>query len=576
MQNRFIEVALAEKGLPNVQLELLRPDEKLYSVLMLQPGEDVDASENWVRIRDRNSANLKFSSFIDLACSQDPDLVLTPEYSCPWAVLEELITNDQLPGDGKLWALGCESITPTDLADFAARLGEVTWVYEDGFQGSTGRFLDPICYVFRVSVADDLRRPVIVVQFKGQPMSEHSCYLERDNLITGRRRYIFRNDDNSVYLTSLICSDSLDFTMSSLEQHLHIPYIVLHPQLNMDPRHPVFKHYREEAFQKNWEKQEFICANWARGFQVLDYPESSFGGSALYTKSENLLLSDERVNQNHIKGLYYLRYPSCYTNVYLFNYCEHAFLLRTTKPSQAGAVAPLEGRTGPEMLRVFCWNRAESRWDEHEVCDDGFGGLCAEAGADVSPLSSNNLNPVDKERLLALSTGVLRKPRKQGAWYDVRFLPTFSLTDGEVVRRVTFTHDPSHEARTKRSEILGRFCNLRNHILTDPGNYPVNIRDLAHNYVMEYPHPVSGYNCNLANDTGELTATVAYAGECFSNRVNEVYDEIDSILEEDQRRRLVVWYRDGNHIRCVSREDKPRIDDVLSDSRRSITRGATR
>ena len=576
MQNKFIEIALAEKGLPNTQLDMLRPDERLYSVLMLQPGEDVDATENWVRIRDRDSANLKFRSFIDIACAQEPDLVLTPEYSCPWAILEELITTDHLPGEGKLWALGCESITSTGLAEFAVRFEEITWIYEDDFNGSLGNFLDPLCYVFRVKTADDSYRPVIVVQFKGQPMSEHSRYLERDNLITGRVRYIFRNNDNSIYLTSLICSDALDFTMSSLEQHLHIPYIVLHPQLNLNPRHTAFKLYREEAFLQNWERQEFICVNWARGFHVPNYQESTFGGSAMYTKSEKLLLSDERVNHNHRKGLYYSRYPSCYTNVYLFNYCEHAFLLRTTKPSQAAAVGPLQDRTGPEMLMVFCWDQAESIWDENDTCDDGFGELCAEAGVDVSPLSNEELDPVDKERLLVLSTGELRNPKKKGAWHDVRFLPTFSLADGEVARRLTFTHDPSYEAGLKRSEIIGRFCNLKNHILTDPGNYPATIKDLAHNYVMEYPHSVSGYNCNLADDALELTATVAYAGECFTSVVNKVYDEIDSILEEDQKRRLVVWYRADNQIKCVTREQKPRIDDVLSDSRRSITREGTR
>jgi hypothetical protein len=41
--------------------------------------------------------------------------VITPEYAMPWETLAAAISKGVAPAEGKLWALGCESIKYSEL-----------------------------------------------------------------------------------------------------------------------------------------------------------------------------------------------------------------------------------------------------------------------------------------------------------------------------------------------------------------------------------------------------------------------------------------------------------------------------
>ncbi|MFX0198388.1 MAG: hypothetical protein ACFFCW_19895 [Candidatus Hodarchaeota archaeon] len=570
MENVLIDDELSNRSLSIIPLNILHPDERLYNLLLIQPGENVAVSSEFVRNENPQSTKWKYTYFLRLARSSDVDLALSPEYSCPWEVIEELIENEEIPNPGKIWVLGCESIKPDELDDLAQRCEGVVWIYERENRDQDRKFLDPVCYIFRAVDSDGNSRIVFVVQFKGQAMADPKYNLERDNLMTGTKRYILRNDEDSIHLTTLICSDALVFSTNGLPRPLHTPYIIPHLQLNLDPRNPPFKFYRQEAYIQNRDKQEFVCINWAKGFKLADQDPSPFGGSAFYMKSEKLTLNDDRINANHQKGLYYTKCPCLRSHTYFFNYAEHVFLLRTTKPSQALAPGVLQRRTGPEMLKIYGWDAGTNSWVENDISNDGFCELCLGLGNNFEPLADAEMSPLNKERLLTLSNGVVQGSSRK-TWFIPNQLKFFEIGEDEVVRRMTFVQDPCEDAKNERFRYLGNYARLRNEILPDPTNFPECIRDLAGDWTIKYPCGDRGYEYNLCKTDGSGRATVAFLGNCSSTDPDRVFDRLASVLQDEQRR-LVVWYEHAGNIHIKWQGRTPLIDEDLSESRTSVAK----
>jgi len=568
-----IDTEFSEQGLSHLKytLNILVSDERQYSMLFIQPNENIDVSHQWVRNENSESACSKYKDFLKLAQEKHADLVISPEYSCPWQVIEGLIQNEKLPSNGKLWVLGCESITPIELDEFSAKYQDIIWIYERDIQQADGNFLNPVCYIFKAKDREGIERTIIIVQFKCQPMADHIHQFERNNLIRGTKRYILRNNDESIHLITLICSDALGIEMDWCEKiSMHKPYLIIHPQLNLKPRHSSFMSYRQLAFKYNREYQEFVCVNWARGFKLPDNSPSPFGGSAFYTKSTKLDLRDVRVNENHRKGLYYTKCATHRSHTYFFNYDEHLFFFRTTKPSQSSAPGVLQNtRTGPEMLDAYSWDDDQSLWIEGALPDDEFERLCEEVNTDVSPLSDETMTPLNKERLLALSNGEIASQKSE--WFRADQLKFLEIHEDEIIRRMTMVQDPCDKAYEEKYQNLIKFSRLKNQILTDSANFPECIRDLSESCIIHYPIGENGYNFNLCSNSGHREATGVFLGVCSLKKLTRVYDNLASILQDHQRR-LVVWYEDQNGDVQAKCREKPEIDDDLLEDRRSITK----
>jgi hypothetical protein len=566
-----IDSELERYGLRIISLAVLHPDANPYAAALLQPLESVTATPNGIQNENSASACTKHSTFLRLALEQQVDLAMTPEYSTPWHIIEELIINDRGPAEGKLWVLGCESITPGELQELTKKHSTVKWIVAKFTQTGTQYFLDPICYLFRATDGAGTSHLVLAVQFKEQPMSDPANNLERDYMMRGTECFIFRNNENSICLVTLICSDALGFKESMLPQSLHIPYLILHPQLNRDPRYNAFKAYRNDAYLNNRDRQEFLCVNWAKGFRVPGYGPSEFGGSGYYLKSDALTLDDERMNANHDRGLYYTICQVNRSNIYFFNYCEHVFCFQTTKPSQAQAVGVLQRRTGPEMIRSFSWNIVSATWDETPVPDDGFIALCARIKENLSPLSDPGMSCLNKERLLALSNGAIKSSRHR-KWFEPMQLLYFGVKEDEVVRRMTFVQDPDREAYNYRYQAILNFSKLRNQVVPDLTFFPKSIAHFHSDCSIDYPVGES-FNHNLLKHGDGSKATVAYVGRQSETEVDRAYNEIYDVLEDDDRVRLVVWFENPDgHVEKRWFGNRPLITTDLSEGSRSISR----
>lgn len=570
MNFEYIETSLDKKDLSIISLRVLIPDDQLYKVACFQPKGAVEARADSIRNSDQLLAVKKHREFLSIALNENVELALSPEYSCPWATIEQIIQQGMFPANGNLWVLGCESISPNELAEVCNRNNDVVWIYEE-LPSNDRRFLDPICYFLNASQNGSQNiKNVVVLQFKQQRMADGKLdFIERDNMILGSKAYILRNDANSIYLATLICADGLTFEDNQLLQHSH-PHIIIHPQLNYNPRHITIRRYRNEAYLYN-KVRDYICINWSRGAIVSQVGSpTAFGGSGFYTKSDEIDLEDARINENHYKGLYYARCAENYSHVYLLNYDEFVFLFRTTKLSQHGVPAVLQGtRTGPQALKAYTWNEAATAWAEGTDVDDGFHEICHEAGLNLGQLEASTTNPLDRERLLALSTGQIDD--SQGIpWYSPLAIKFFRINQDEIVRRLTFFQDPDEDAKAARIHILHCYWYLLNSILQDETKIPACISDLFNNHQVKYPWKDGHFQFNICREDQAGPAAVVYLGPSTFAIANKVADRMAGILKEDSKR-LVIWYQHGDEIKWIS-PPMPQIDDEVED-RRNIDSG---
>ena len=147
MNFQLITEILEERELQNPSLDFLIPDNSLYDTLLLQLHEDVDITDNSIRARNRERTTNKLSHFFNIAVSENVDLAITPEYSCPWDLVSNLLRDNIFPKENKMWIIGCESILPSDLNDLITANEDFEWIYEDELVRenlNSSDFLNPV------------------------------------------------------------------------------------------------------------------------------------------------------------------------------------------------------------------------------------------------------------------------------------------------------------------------------------------------------------------------------------------------------------------------------------------------
>lgn len=567
---RNIQDVFAENNLRLPTLNVLVPDAHLYETLAIQPGGQIAVRPDFIGHADHPTAASQFSDFLRLAVEKNCDLVLSPEYSCPWETLTNAIARQALPKEGKIWILGCESITPDELLTIKATHGNVVWIHEPISEGS-GSFVDVVAYVTKAEATVGGTKDVIVLQFKTQAMG--GTTFERDHLICGRSIYIWHNPRDNIRLISLICSEALVFdpaTAATCGFDLH-PYLIFHPQLTPAPHHPDISAYREQVFGWNVsENIEVVSLNWARSFVLLGNPPSRYGGSAIYTKSRDFVSDDNRLEANHQKGLFYTFWHDRRTHLCRFSFDSHVFHFRIPKTRQ-DVPAVLAARTGPEMLTVWNWDTQRMSWQKPASVDDGFAALCGtfqQQNCDYclnAPHSS-----VDRERLLTLSAGKLRAARD---WHLVHKMDSFIAERDERSKRLTFTHEPAAASNDSRRDHLARFVKLQMTVLADPANFPPTIQDLRGDWRLQPPR-ADGFRFNLVSVSGHAQgATAIFVGLEPPDTVQQLMDDLVREWGKIETRRLVIWHEFQNRI-VPNYQPLPSITDD-AESPASITRPAT-
>ena len=539
-----------ERDLLLPKLNVLVPDAHFYETFAIQPGGEIAARPDFIGHGNQIAARSQFSDFLRLAFEKDCDLVLSPEYSCPWEVLTNALAHQSLPRAGKIWMLGCEAITSSNLQAVISAHPDVVWIHEP-IPDDTSGFLDVLAYVTKAEGRTDGMKNVIVLQFKTQPMGGDT--FERDHLICGERIYIWHNPQDNIRLISLICSEALTFDPAAAVNcrfDLH-PYLIFHPQLNEDPRHPEIRPYRDRLF--GWrvsDRIEVLTLNWARGFTLPNRASSQYGGSAIYTKSPEFELSDTRLEANHQKGLFYSFWHAHRTDLCFFSFDQHVFHYRMPKTLQ-DVPAVLAQRTGPEMLSLWHWDAQTGTWRDAVNADDGFAQLCGSFQQQGCDYCSNAPHKaVDRERLLTLSAGKLRRARD---WHTVRNMDSFKAEADERSKRLTFTHEQAQASDEFRRGYLRRYIKLQMTVLANPANFPPTIQDLVGDWSLQPPSTTDGFRFNLVSRSARVQgATAIFLGLESPDSVHRLMDDLLRAWDKpEETRRLVIWYESPIAILCL-------------------------
>ena len=556
MEIKNVAEVLASSGLGVPTLKALVPDENTYSVLLLQPQGNIVANNLGVGNKDSGLANKQFGGFLAEAKRTRADLAITPEYSMPWNTLVTAIKTGTVPEPGGLWALGCESIQFQELEEIQKGLVGHAQVLWEPLHPEPDKFVDPLAYVFFAPKAgsEDSSEIVVLIQFKTCPMGDPENF-EVNGLQRGSTIYLFANVGPTVRLVSLICSDALDF----LDNHAAGIYdrtLVLHIQLNADPRHHYFTDCRSKLLKYSGDATEVLCLNWAG--EVNDWVEDNahhwdnIAASAWYLKSTQYDITDTTLCENHWRGLYYTRLRTHNTHALFFNYDSAMFLLNSTKVVHIGVLAAQSRRLGPRLSKTHFWNDISEAWEEKTSVDDGFPSIVHESGkAEKNIAQIANENPLRAERILALCVG---KIGPEEDWYSVCHLDSCVIERSEVVLRITFCQDTDLSASEFRIARL-KLCGILWDILTNIGPLPEALADFKNgfqfNWDSDSPHQ------NASSHNGER-ATVIYMGEeSNSKQVGDKYTRIADLLgrgpgNKDEKlalkQRLAIWYRQDGQI----------------------------
>lgn len=569
MNIKPISKLLHDHGFEYPQLAALQPSDALYTALLVQPTASIQVRDDFIRNTDRAGSQSMFGSIAREAHVRSVELFITPEYSFPWDTIEDLLHGGIGPAEGKLWVLGCESLSLDDLPALKDRFSKWAVVLHETLpenRPATARYLDPLVYLFRTKRSGlQETRLVMVVQFKtcasGDPHNTEATRMAR-----GTDVYLFERG-NEVRLITLICSDAFDFTNEQVDANYE-NLLLLHLQLNDSPRNEPYMRYRRRLYDFDCDQTELICLNWAENFSfdladgVAFSRKVNISATAWHSKSKKFATEDAHVEHNHGYGVYYTRDADQHRHMLHFTYKPAAFLLQSTKVRHHAVEAARSRRRGPELILVLQWDPATSGWiaAAHPV-DDGFVAMTTSYGKPATDLNvSHAVSPLSVERLSCITSGDFGP---MNDWYTASRLPTTLLESRtEVMRRITVTQDPAGRSfRDQRVRTIKALASIPAKALP----LPSRLKDVQEGYRFEWvgdaPH------CNVISTGGGQRATLVYAGDgpLRSDLAGLHAKALATAEHSGQADFVCVLYREG--------QDVKRFDPPLT---RSITQASKR
>ncbi|MBI4931836.1 MAG: hypothetical protein HY841_13825 [Bacteroidetes bacterium] len=557
-------------GVNNLDLEALEYSTTPYSILLYQHKGDFTATAQCFQNSNQTEVQNKFKAFFKLAKDNDVSVAMTPEYSCPWSVLSELISTPTLhPASRKLFAIGCESINKDLLRSFKSThtSDEVVIYFDETLLTANGNFFDPLCYLFKCD-----NKLFVLIQFKTEHMGVWTNDLEKNNYIKGNEIYVLRNNENSIYLFSLICSEAMNFSThvnidSLLENKWRDnPYIILNPQLNPKPNSPEFKRFREKIL--DYSLKDLICLNWAKGTTLALSPLiAKFSRSGIHIKTHHIdFNSDAKFINNHAKGLYYLNNKNEKHSLYLSSK-ELIYLIQCQKPILSGLPNAQLRKTEPEVRKLFGWNNLDII--PIESVNDGFTELLNRQSCTSAYLRDSNVCFVDKERLINLCNGKIDSIGSK--WHLIINLYSFEEDENWIIKRATFIED--EEGESERLNQLKAIEYLNTHLINRGDDFPPILNTFKGKLIDEVKFEATPtYLHNLI--CGIDKATVAYIGEKSEGYANKALSDIKNIFQDPSLSRIVVWRKTSmteNTFSCVS-SHYPSISDTSAYSTNSINK----
>lgn len=546
---RDVNELLADLGLQSPDLSLLQPTHQSYRALLLQPAGPIYADTQRIGPKDLGQATDRANKFLEAASARGDQLAVTPEYFLPIESLLKAAKGKHFPELGVLWVLGCESMTPAQLAQLKQDCaGHCDVLFEsDEAPGVQGNYFDPVAYCFVTRDARQNLKRVILIQFKTAPSRDDHGF-ENKQLRCGQTIYRFEGRDELIKLSTIICSDALSLDAAAIRK-LSDRTILIHVQLNPKPKHDDYRRYRTDVFSRSASMTncDIVCLNWAQDMEQYEAEGKTpakwrnESGSAWYLPDGRCSVKDDEVLSNEAKGLYYTRHEKK-RHVLHFHYDEAVFALTVPKVAQDG-LAVHDVTVGPLVDARFIWDAATENWVEAAECPETGWTALINADPDFAA-GFENLQDVQNrlhiERAISLSCG----PHKIGEhWHRADKLDVCQILESEIVGRATLQLDRNAGAAENRQRRLGKVAVLGNILLNE--QLPQPIKDLGGGGASISWSPQSP-NTNVTKE-GVRPALVAYLGESPTpDVVKNIGDAAFELLRKENKahkNRVAVCFR---------------------------------
>jgi hypothetical protein len=556
-----------------INLAALRRDTQRYSMLLYQHEGELFASKNRIGNLDQALAGNQVQSFFNLLKEKNVDLGVTPEYVVPWDTLRELLTQpDNFPKPNKLWALGMESIDKEKLQEFdefCTELG-VYFHYDKSVLEENQNFLNTLIYLFQAEIDGD-KKLVVLAQFKTRHMGVWVSDLERNNMIGGKEIYILKNNNSSVRLFSVICSEAMNFP-GELSQEVRdtiswgdAPYMILNPQVNSGPIHKNFLDFRNTVLEMD--RKQVVELNWTNNSKIMGQPLIKEGASrsGIFMRAADFDFKGiPRINKNHAQGMYYF-YSGKDRHAFLLDSKAHAFLIENTSVHILDGTPAQQRHNGPEVMGTFRLEKDFS-WNVIERVSDGHIDFLNELECKNEFLLDPKNCVMEKERLVCLSSGEI--PDKSDLhWADVEKLSSLRFADTtEINNRITVAQDTSAESLNKRSYYAKAITKLEGSILKVKDLYPRSLDGLKsknirvgyaqlknddHKKIIEEHY----YRYNITTVEGEMvSATICFLPLGGRKAASLVYEKLRKLFTKDSMAncRVVVYFETPDGYDCIS------------------------
>ncbi len=543
-----------------IELNSLKRDSQRYKILMYQHEGEISITSQ--SIGNRKAPTVEFDEFFKMAKQKDkePDLVLTPEYSCPWKAIESIISeNQKWPSPRKLWVIGMESLSKEVLRSFVAKFNDENKliIYDNSVFTENKNFLDPVLYLFMVE-QDGVQKLLILIQFKTRHMGVWGGdRTEHNHLIQGKIIYVIQNSTfPTVSFMTLICSEAMNFkdslniaTLQKLDWE-DKPFIIYNPQCNPKPQHPDFTAFRKFIFEGN--DKELISLNWHQDSIIagkLVFTESS-PRSGFALKSTEVNLKDKnRIKKNHQLGLYYFNLGKN-RHGFLLNGGLHVFFVDLPAIKISGVLPVQMVRDGPEMDSIYQWDSGTGVFAKSiNGISDNHIAFISGLGCVSTFLLHNDTCILEKEMLVCLSAGRFMSSIDNN-WFHLDQLYSFFMDDiAEIARRISYVEERVPSCVEKITTYIEAINELNANILNNDDRLPESIRDLRGQGISlgYYPDAENDrYRYNVVGKTGKKAiATILYLGLIPEKKAGQLYSLLWNLFDFNNRGRIVIYYKVG-------------------------------
>lgn len=544
-----VESILARRDAPLslTKLYALNADVRdAYTLMALQPPGVIEANTQRIGHADRNRGRYICKEFLEKAVAEYADIAIAPEYCVPWDLVSNIIDGDLRPGQGAIWILGCESITPTDLCTLAVKANSDPGVFFHSEELNEReiahkKYIDPLVYAFWSRDANDQYVFCIFVQMKTAPCRDYHD-VEHNSLYLGTELFVFNRQVGTISLSSLICSDA--FEIQDVIDEIRHSALLFHIQLNPKPAHSDYATYRSHLVSVASNSDvELMCVNWAENVEELkegceNEKWRNVAGSAWYAPQKRFSADDQEIDSLHHAGLYYSVLRQRWHALFL-NYEPQILMVSKQKVFFTGDQSLLP-RTFVTIIKRWAWNSEGSTWVTASTPSDGFNLASAAypaAGPDLD--SVREKSPMAVERALEILVGPAGKAK---TWHLIAELPSMQLSlEEESIRRITVHQDvaPDRPGVIFRRQRLQRAEDALSFKSMD--FWPPRVRDLADGYSYAWNKKQPHFNIR---STKQVPAALVYLSDESDDQVLEaakvkmqvaMMDYAASLCEKDSR-----------------------------------------